>query len=547
MFIQKVHIVNFKKFRDFTIVLNPKVNIIVGNNEEGKSTILEAIHLALSGMYCGHILKNEISEYLFNRDAVNEYIKSLSTTNKLSLPEILIEIIFDGIVGADAIFNGDGNSYRDNTLSGISFRICFNEDYQDEYEKYITSNKEYTSLPIEYYRIEWKTFAREAITSRSIPIKSIIIDSAANKYQNGSDIYISKIIKDSLDEKEIVALSQSYRTLKNNFKADDAIKHINDKITDSAKVTNKQVTISVDMSVRNSWETSLMTYVDQIPFHNIGKGEQCLIKTNLALAHKKAELSNLILLEEPENHLSHTKLNELLKQIQMKCQEKQIIISTHSNFVANKLNLSNLILLTGNNTISFSNLDSDDAEYFAKLSGYDTLRMILSHAAILVEGPTEELLIQKAYHKVYAKLPIEDGIDVISVHGLAFKRFLSIAKSLLQKRIAVVTDNDGDYNKKITEKYSEYISGQYTNIKICADNRNELKTLEPQFVEVNIPHLDTLRDILMIKENEYPTKDSIIKYMLNHKTEWALQLFNTDKDFEIPSYIHEAINWARGE
>ena len=69
MFIQKVHIKNFKKFRDFNILLNPTVNIIVGNNEEGKSTILEAIHLALSGMYCGHPFKNEMSEYLFNKES----------------------------------------------------------------------------------------------------------------------------------------------------------------------------------------------------------------------------------------------------------------------------------------------------------------------------------------------------------------------------------------------------------------------------------------------------------------------------------------------
>lgn len=50
----------------------------------------------------------------------------------------------------------------------------------------------------------------------------------------------------------------------------------------------------------------------------MGKGEQCPIKTNLALAHKKAQTSNLILIEEPENHLSHTRLNELLKTITTK-------------------------------------------------------------------------------------------------------------------------------------------------------------------------------------------------------------------------------------
>lgn len=58
---------------DFT----DKLNIIVGNNEEGKSTILEAIHLSLSGLYNGKYLRNELSEYLFNNAAVEEYKKSL--------------------------------------------------------------------------------------------------------------------------------------------------------------------------------------------------------------------------------------------------------------------------------------------------------------------------------------------------------------------------------------------------------------------------------------------------------------------------------------
>ena len=86
-----------------------------------------------------------------------------------------------------------------------------------------------------------------------------------------------------------------------------------------------------------------MTYIDDVPFHQIGKGEQCVIKTNLALAHKKTRTSNLVLIEEPENHLSHTMLNELLNTINKACADKQLIITTHSNFVANKLNLKNLI------------------------------------------------------------------------------------------------------------------------------------------------------------------------------------------------------------
>lgn len=49
MFISKVVIENYRCLRRCTTVLNKMLNIIVGNNECGKSTLLEAVYLALSG------------------------------------------------------------------------------------------------------------------------------------------------------------------------------------------------------------------------------------------------------------------------------------------------------------------------------------------------------------------------------------------------------------------------------------------------------------------------------------------------------------------
>lgn len=40
MFIRKVKIHNFKCYRDFEITLEEGLNIVVGDNEAGKSTIL---------------------------------------------------------------------------------------------------------------------------------------------------------------------------------------------------------------------------------------------------------------------------------------------------------------------------------------------------------------------------------------------------------------------------------------------------------------------------------------------------------------------------
>ena len=47
--IDKIRLINFKSFEDYTICPNERVNILVGDNEVGKSSVLEAIELAASG------------------------------------------------------------------------------------------------------------------------------------------------------------------------------------------------------------------------------------------------------------------------------------------------------------------------------------------------------------------------------------------------------------------------------------------------------------------------------------------------------------------
>lgn len=62
MAIEKVIIQNFKKFKNpFEVKFNENINLLVGDNESGKSTILEAIHVALTGMYAGRNIRNQLS------------------------------------------------------------------------------------------------------------------------------------------------------------------------------------------------------------------------------------------------------------------------------------------------------------------------------------------------------------------------------------------------------------------------------------------------------------------------------------------------------
>jgi putative ATP-dependent endonuclease of OLD family len=538
MTIEKVNIFNYKCFNGkFTICLSDGINIIVGNNESGKSTILEAIHLALTGVINGRYLRNELSQYLFNKDIISCYLKSLNTESKQEPPSVIIEIFFPPDTYPKLI--GTNNSERIER-SGIVFKIEFDEDYNEEYAELLKEENKLEALPIEYYKISWHSFAYEPVTAKSIPVKSAFIDSSSSRLQNSSDVYISRIIQNDLDDKEKVKISQAYRKMQESFVMDQSVISINQKIKEKTKISNRSMEISVELPTQNAWESSLMTFVDEVPFHQIGKGEQCVIKTNLALEHKKNKESEIILLEEPENHLTYSKLSLFIDNVQKNYLNKQIIVTTHSSFVANKLDLHKLILLNGNKTIPLSDLNNDTYRFFQKIAGYPTLRLMLCKKAVLVEGDSDELIFQKAYIKKYSKIPIQTEIDVISV-GLSFKRFLEIAEEL-EKNVAVITDNDGNYSENIEKKYKNYWGKSF--ISIFADSDNTLNTLEPQFVRANKENLKKLCAVIGINFEKYNSESSISTYMSKHKTDWALAIFESEQDFNFPEYIEKAVLWC---
>jgi putative ATP-dependent endonuclease of OLD family len=538
MYIQKVIIENYKCFQGrFELPLTKDVNIIVGNNETGKSSIIEAIHMCLTGLLNGRHLRNHLSQYLFNNQIEQDYLLSLQGKKKQAPPVITIEVYLkDG----PPLFEGNNNLLKEKS-TGVSLKIEFDQEYQASYEALLDSGDELKSIPIEYYKITWRSFARDGLTAQSIPFKSAIIDSSATRFQNGSDIYISRIVRDELDDNQKVDISQAYRNLKEQFKENPAVIDINKKITAIADISEKEVKIGVNLATKDAWEFGLTTFLDDVPFQNIGKGEQCIIKTNLSLGNKTAQKAGIILIEEPENHLSHSKLNQFITGITNKKKEKQVIITTHNSFVANKLGLKNLILLHNHKVIGIKDLKGDTQEFFQKLPGYNTLRMLLSKKAILVEGDSDELIIQKAFMRVNeGKLPIEMGIDVISV-GLTFKRFLYVAEKL-DIPVAVVTDNDGNYETKITKKYNQF--DNVSSIDVFADPRNNLNTLEPQFVEANKHQLKILCEVIGIDFEKFDSEDKISKKMQKMKTTWALRVFNSDIKLLFPDYINRVISWC---
>lgn len=363
MHITKVVIKNYRCLRDCKTTLNDKLNIIVGNNECGKSTLLEAIHLTLSGQINGRPLVTELHPHLFNQAAVAEYIMALQAGEVAPPPSILIELYLADNP-ALAVCKGTNNSLKEN-VPGVKLIIEFNDEYNVEYASYVADPKIIRTVPIEYYAIRLRSFADSDITPRSIPIKPSLIDASTIRNNAAASRYVVDIMKDSLSRKEQVDLALSYRLMRDRFLDEAKVAAINTELAKKkGSISSKTLSVSLDTSSRTSWETGIMPQLDEIPMTLIGKGEQNSVKIKLAL-ETSAE-SHLVLIEEAENHLSHSNLNALIEHISATRGDRQLIITTHSSFVLNKLGIENVLLFgrTANATLKQLTLGTQD--YFLK-------------------------------------------------------------------------------------------------------------------------------------------------------------------------------------
>lgn len=529
--IRKVIIRNYRKFRQLDIDMLAGTNILVGSNDSGKSTLIEAINLALTGRVNGRLFAQELSPYYINLCATQEYIQALQSNSKAIPPEVIIDVYLeDG--GEAEILRGTNNLLGEDAC-GIRIRAKLSSDFEEEYRNFVANPGSIRLVPTEYYRVDWLGFSGNGVTIRSVPAAVSVVDPASVRLQSGVDHHMQQIIRTHLDPKDRVELSRQYRSLRETFSEQEAVKSINEKLKgNSGSLTQRTLSLGMDISQRYTWESGLVAHIDDLPFLFVSKGEQSALKTILAVG-RKSDGAQIVLIEEPEAHLSFAHLRSLMKRIEAQCEGKQVIVATHSNFVLNKLGLKNMILLGENGAhMRLTDVPESTVEYFKKLAGFDTLRLVLARGAILVEGPSDELIVQRGYLDAKGKLPIDDGIDVISV-GLSHKRFLDLAVRL-KRRVWVVTDNDGKTIEEINKRFSDYSS--YDFVSIHTGNDPKLRTLEPQIVAAN--ELATLNAAL---GKSYASKEEVVDAMIADKTTAALAIFESQTMINMPGYLAHVI------
>lgn len=534
--IRKIVLSNFRQFALIEVNLDEGLNIFVGDNDSGKSTIVQAIEMALSGTLGGRSIDSALSPHLFPIHLTRQFLEGLKAGTGTDLPRMFVELYFSPHPNVIEM-KGKNNSLGLD-VPGIRLDVAFDSGYDEEYKSYIADPTQVTSLPIEYYRVDRRDFSGESVLGRRARVRSTIIDASTLRLQSGTDFYLRRSIDQHISTDVRAKLSLALRSHREKLMTDPAFELANSSLNAERTTLKKSsLALATDSSVRNSWESSIIPHLDSVPFDQVGKGEQSAFKILMAL-EKSASDSHVVVVEEPENHLSHANLNTLVQRVRDRSVGQQLVLTTHSSFVLNKLGIDRLKLLSGGRVTHLKDLPLDTQSYFLRLAGFDTLRIVLARAVILVEGPSDELVVQRIYRQKYGHEPLADGIDVISVQALAFKRFLELGRAL-GRRIAVVTDADDDSSlDKATKRFADFeVDGL---VKGFVGKPSEGRTLEPQLV-----HYAGRVALNEVFGTECATDEEMVEVMTDSKTDCALQLYECPSELTWPSYLENAIEFVK--
>ncbi|MEH7781453.1 AAA family ATPase [Bacillus safensis] len=512
MKINKIKIKGFKKFKEIVIDFNDHLSVLVGENEVGKSTILQAIDIVINQ---SNFLYSDSSSHKFiNLQLAEEFFEHKTIQ---SLPRIDIELFLElGDSLKARNFTGlHYNEHRGIHQTGIKFVYEFDQDFSNEINLQVSADNRI--IPTEYYKATWETFHGKKYKRRMSPIKMIYLDNSTIKHDIFGN-YARQIYNANVEEEHQRRISSSFKQALSVFRGE----------MDNLLTLQGEQKFGLDSSKTDILKL-LDIYESGISIQDMGKGRENVVRTEMALNNNAFDL---VLIDEPESHLSYTRTRQLINAINS-ISQGQIVVASHSSLIVNRLNLKNTIILSNQNSRSLSSLKPETAKYFEKVDNLDILRFILAEKVILVEGAAEYIILPQLFHKIKKGEIDNYGVDIISMGSISFEKYRELSE-ILNKKVAVITDND--------KKDTEYESDDKFNVYV--DDSTENWTLEVAFYNENKVFFDNLYERKktkpIYKEIAVP---KALAHMLKNKTDNAIEIELHLDELTIPEYLKRAVKW----
>lgn len=569
MYLNELNIKNFRSIHDITLTFSKGINILIGENNAGKSTIIDALRICL-GYKSQDGLK--VSKNDFYISSKSKDLETIEFNLSFKTTEDIEKAYFIELYDAEK-----------NTLD-LHFRFSIKKysKYERIYGEVWGGKNETATIPSEIFHSFIQVYLgalRDAERYLRPGRFNQLGDLISNIDEKGID---EKFNKEKMVEEFSNYMQKSlFSDFINQVKNDYIMNHL-DKITFEDDILldiypmdydfeeiSKNLKIKIPLFDKKSNNKYLELYQN-------GLGHNNLIYISILLS-RLSDLSKsddslylALLIEEPEAHLQpqlqnlfFSYLNELNNELN-ELKSFQIFITSHSPTLTAKANLNSLIILQKDiinenvvcenfNSLSF---DEENKEYLHKFLDVTKSQLLFSKKIIFVEGISEALLIPIFAEKLGYSLE-KKRVEIVMLNGINFKHFIPLFdenNSLIFKG-AIITDKD---RKKIDDGESDTFKKlkkmQNINLIVCGANvtfeydlitcnesdsfiRKIFNEIHPRIFE-NVFNSDDEEIFKIMKNSNASIKKSRIAWIIANE-------LNNDKSIEynVPEYIKNALDF----
>jgi putative ATP-dependent endonuclease of OLD family len=521
MYISKIHINNFRNFKEKEVLFNEGVNVIIGHNNAGKTNLIKALSL---------VIDYQASKRL----DVDDFNKQTSIAElKLNPPKISITVTI----------NKGTNEEPDDLVTIANWLTKLDSDYEalltyefflpekeiPKYNKAIAEimdndpkamDKAWKLIKHDFIRLYTYKIWGGNISNQSVAdgdslqrfdfqfldaIRDVERDMLTGRNTLLRDVFNFfmdyEIKSDNTKSEEIKFEEIKQKRIDFSEKADELISLLQERIKEGkeqilsyAKETGaafNNAEPNFEGSISDVEMFSVLKLIVEystgikVPATHNGLGYNNLIYMSLLLAKMQvnsdgnymgsnSKVFATLAIEEPEAHLHPAmqyKFLKFLKENKNKKKVRQIFVTTHSTHITSAVSLDEIICLHNENGITTVGYpgkvfpdDGKSKKYVQRFLDATKSDMLFAQKVILVEGLAEQLLMS-VFAKYEDKSLEDNHVAVINVGGRFFDHFLHLFDSTkpntIHKNIVCITDRDPESKKKTESKFKRCYPYEY--------------------------------------------------------------------------------------
>lgn len=463
MYLQELVLKNFRCFDDSEnkIIFNPGLTVLVGENDSGKSAIMDAICIVLG-----------TTDFSWQRITVEDFY------NENIELEINISCKFINLTEDELAAFLECVTYEKNAEEVVP---CLYLNWKCRYLKTFSPPRPMITWSTgrdgngpnlaadakELLRVTYLVALRDAYSDMKAGKRSRLSQIVHNipSLKEGDDIYT-----DGMDVKSLSLIGIT--NLSNKLLAEhSALKSINNNMSD---ILNEKMLLKGDCiktclevaSSGNSEVQKIMSLLEKLDLAidkntstlngKVGLGTSNILSMACELLlHKEAEKikrSSFLLIEEPEAHIHAQRQLKLIQSLEKDAEDKQqqLIITTHSPLLASVVKLENIVIMKTGKAYPLAKgctkLCHSDYKFLERYLDATKANLFFARSVVIVEGPGEALLLP-TIAKLLGKSFTDFGTSLVDVKGTGLRRYAAIfqrenEEEILDVKIACITDRD---------------------------------------------------------------------------------------------------------